>query len=56
VANIIQVYPGGYSPKIRLKDRDYPHAFGIKGKALLGFGYDLSTPFPRTRSTITRTR
>jgi iron complex outermembrane receptor protein len=44
-ANIVAVYPDGYSPKIRLYDRDDQHAFGVKGPAPLGFKYDLSTTF-----------
>jgi iron complex outermembrane receptor protein len=48
-ANIIAVYPEGYSPKLRLHDDDYQHALGFKGKDLLGFGYDLSTTFSRDR-------
>jgi iron complex outermembrane receptor protein len=47
-ANIVSVYPDGYSPKLRLKDGDFQHAVGIKGDDLLaGFHYDLSTTFSR---------
>jgi iron complex outermembrane receptor protein len=47
VANIISVYPDGYSPLLRLRDRDYQHAVGAKGDDLFGFRWDLSTTFSR---------
>jgi iron complex outermembrane receptor protein len=42
---IVQVYPLGYSPHLRLKDSDYQQTGGVKGSGLLGFNYDLSTSF-----------
>jgi iron complex outermembrane receptor protein len=42
---IIQVYPLGYSPKLRLLDHDFQQNIGIKGSGLLGFDYDLSTSY-----------
>lgn len=47
VANIISVYPDGYSPLLRLRDRDWQHAVGIKGRDLAGWNWDLSTTFSR---------
>jgi iron complex outermembrane receptor protein len=46
-ANIISIYPEGYSPKLRLKDGDFQHAVGLRGKDLMGWSYDLSTTFSR---------
>ena len=42
---IIQVYPLGYSPELRLLDHDYQQTGGIKGDNLFGFTYDLSTSY-----------
>jgi iron complex outermembrane receptor protein len=44
-ANIISVYPTGYSPKLRLLDHDYQTTVGVNGMGSLGFDYDLSTSY-----------
>lgn len=41
----IQVYPLGYSPKLRLLDKDFQQTGGVKGSGLFGFDYDLSTSY-----------
>jgi iron complex outermembrane receptor protein len=42
---ILEVYPLGYSPKLRLIDHDWQQNVGVKGDDLLGFTWDLSSSF-----------
>ncbi len=48
-ANNVAVYAEGYSPRLRMDDKDFQHAFGVKGKNLAGFAYDLSTTFSQDK-------
>ncbi|MDB5459078.1 MAG: TonB-dependent receptor [Caulobacteraceae bacterium] len=45
ISNIVQVYPLGYSPQLRLLDHDFQETIGFKGRELFGFDYDLSTSY-----------
>ena len=42
---IVQVYPLGYSPHLRLQDADFQQTGGFKGAGFFGFDYDLSTSY-----------
>ncbi|MEI9890032.1 MAG: TonB-dependent receptor [Caulobacteraceae bacterium] len=42
---IAEVYPFGYSPKLRLIDHDWQQNVGVKSPNLFGFTTDLSTSF-----------
>jgi iron complex outermembrane receptor protein len=42
---IVQVYPLGYSPKLRLLDHDGQQNIGVKGHDFFGFDWDLSTGY-----------
>ncbi|MGZ3275240.1 MAG: TonB-dependent receptor plug domain-containing protein [Caulobacteraceae bacterium] len=42
---ILEVYPLGYSPQLRLIDHDLQQNFGVKGENLYGFTWDFSTSF-----------
>ena len=48
--NIPDVYPDGYSPELRVYDRDYQIALGVKGGDLLGFDWDLSSTYGYDRA------
>ncbi|MDB5445215.1 MAG: TonB-dependent receptor [Phenylobacterium sp.] len=45
--NNTAVYPDGYTPRLKLADRDYQFAFGAKGAGIYGFDWDVSTTFSR---------
>ncbi|CAN7585888.1 TonB-dependent receptor [Phenylobacterium sp. LjRoot225] len=45
--NNVAVYPDGFTPRLKLADRDYQFAFGAKGSDLAGFNWDLSTTVSR---------
>ena len=42
---IVQVYPLGYSPHLRLLDSDFQQTGGVRGSGFFGFDYDLSTSY-----------
>ncbi|WP_174275123.1 TonB-dependent receptor plug domain-containing protein [Sphingomonas bacterium] len=48
--NIPEVYPDGYSPELRVYDKDFQVAAGIKGGGLAGFDWDLSTTYGYNRA------
>ncbi|CAI8814194.1 iron complex outermembrane recepter protein [Pseudomonas sp. IT-P12] len=45
--NIPEIYPDGFLPKFRSVEDDLQGVFGIKGKDVLGWDWDLSTSYGR---------
>ena len=45
--NIPEIYPDGFLPKFRSVEDDYQSVFGLKGKDVLGWDWDLSTSYGR---------
>lgn len=43
------IHPDGYAPRIETRLDNYSAALGVRGDALLGFGWDLSTLFGGSR-------
>jgi iron complex outermembrane receptor protein len=48
--NIPEVYPDGYSPRLRVHDTDFQIAAGIRGEGLAGFDWDLGTTYGYNRA------
>ena len=49
--NIPEVYPNGYSPRLRIDDLDFQVVGGVRGADLAGFAWDLSSSYGYDRAT-----
>jgi iron complex outermembrane receptor protein len=50
--NYVDVYPDGFIPKFQTRENDYQAVFGVRGKDVLGWDWDLSTSYGRDRADI----
>jgi iron complex outermembrane receptor protein len=50
--NYVDVYPDGFIPKFQTRENDYQAVFGVRGKDVLGWDWDLSTSYGRDNADI----
>jgi len=50
--NYLDVYPDGFIPEFQTRENDYQAVFGLRGRDLLGWDWDLSTSYGRDRADI----